>query len=166
MTREADLQSLYGDLSDTKPSSGVMLTEGVHDIEVTSVTHTLPGYKGSYFCVRGSVLTSSNPNAHPVGSSVDWLSRVADGPGKSNADGARLGRGAARSFVAECLAVSFAEVGVEELRQATSEAQPLVGTKLRATCSLIKTKAGSPFTRVIWQLLELSPSLQDGGHDN
>lgn len=155
-----EIESLYGDLSDTKPTSGIFMCQGVHDLEISQVAHTSPGYKGTFFCVRATVIATTAESVHPIGSSVDWLARIGDGPGKQNLDGARLGRSAARGFVATALGVPFNNVDVETLKMVSSDAQPLAKTKMRATCTQIKTKGQADFTKVIWQLLEVSPSLK------
>ena len=98
--------------------------------------------EGFFFVVELETLKSDNPDqpARP-----SWAVRL---PGKND-----IGLRNCRAFIAELLGIKFSEVTEEVASAVTTEeahSDYVAGRKLHASATTITTKAGNPYTKIVW----------------
>jgi hypothetical protein len=118
---------------------GNYVKPGTYQVEVMKVkegTMRAPKNTG-FFVAEMKVMESSDTKAHPIGSTMTWMS-TAD-------KDAFLGN--VKHFVGAAAQIPQDDVSLDDLKMSVSEANPLGGVILQVDAITIKTKAEKDFTK-------------------
>src|SRR5262245_59041137 len=112
---------------------GIYVKPGSYVVEVLKCKDgtTRPPKNIGFFVAEMKVLPSSDKAGHPLGSTMTWMS-------KADKD-AFLGN--VKHYVGAAGQIPQEEVGVEDLKAAVSEQNPLAGVILQVDAQNVKTKA-------------------------
>lgn len=139
--------SIFKSIAASKVSSGgVYFLPGNYLVSVVKA-FVMTSRKGTpLVVVECEILESDNPE-RAVGTRASWVVNMSQDAGPGNVKG----------FIAAAIGVNpsdtakvDSEVTPEFCEEAFGETNPLMDVRMRLQCSLVKTKAGSDFTRHIW----------------
>lgn len=127
-------------------SGGVYFLPGNYLVSVVKA-FLMNSRKGVPLVVVECEILESDNSERAAGTRASWVVNMSQDAGPGNVKG----------FIAAALGIDAndtnrvdEEVTPEFVDEAFSESNPLLDVRLRLQCSLVKTRAGSDFTRHVW----------------
>ena len=135
---------IFATVADSKPTvGGKYFLPGNYLVEIQRCKEGETRKKIPFFVVECKIIQSDNPDMK-VGTDCSWLVMMDKDAAPGNI----------KAFVMAAAGVEEDEVDEAGCEEICSERQPLAGTKMRVEAYNKPTKAGMPFTRLNWELVE------------
>lgn len=135
--------------ADPTQQGGNYLKDGKHTIEVVKVELKNSRSGVQFYIVEGKVVeTDSDHKNMKPGRTITWMVKMTLDSALNNI----------KNFLCATTGADSDEIGKQEAMDSVAPEQPLAGVFVKCEATEITTKAGKPFTKVVWEEFETEGS--------